>query len=348
MRKKNNPAGQDGNGLLGIYFQEMSRARTPSRAEEMDLFVELDDRKEKLLKEALQHAKWRGRKNVSGISLYALLLWLKLLPEKEKSAKLAAAEREAIAQRNKIIEANWRLVVSIAREKEWKGLDLPDLIEEGNIGLMKAVGKFECRHGYKLSTYAAWWIHQAIDRAAVDKGSTIRVPAGRTQEIRKLKRATLVLVQEHGRAPAPDELARKLGWAKKKVEYIQKIVREPVNLEAPWDRDGNADGKTLGDILENIKSPSPENAVAEKLLGERIDYHLGQLSLKEERVLRMRFGIGVPYDQTLEEVGEKFGLTRERIRQIEWRGLNKLRRMMKREGGRGGRRFLENVPNPYP
>ncbi|QQG42768.1 MAG: sigma-70 family RNA polymerase sigma factor [Candidatus Giovannonibacteria bacterium] len=342
MRKNNNSAEQDynGNGLLNIYFKEMSRVQTPSHAEEMDLFVELDNKKEKLLKEIGQ-----GRKNILGISLYALLLWLTLLPEKEKSAKLAAAEREAIAQRNKIIEVNWRLVVSIALKKKWRGLDVLDLINEGNIGLIKAVSKFECQRGYKFSTYAVWWINQAMDRAAADRGSTIRVPAGRTQEIRKLQRAEFFLVQAHGCAPAPDELARHLGWKKKTVEYIQKIVREPVSLGAPLDSDENADGNTLGDVLENLKSPSPENEVTKKRLVERIDYHLGRLTPKEESVLRMRFGVGVPYDKTLEEIGRERGLTRERIRQIEASGLNKLKHRMKREGGQGGRRFLANVPN---
>lgn len=337
----------------------MSQFQTPSREEEMRLFIELCKRKERLLKKVWRSEKMRRQllthcaelakhgesaSSKGGVSLYALLSFLRLL--KKKGAQFAALEREAIAQRNRIVEANLRLVVFIARRKKQRGLGLMDLIDEGSIGLMKAVSKFECGRGYKFSAYAVWWIHQAMDRAAADKGRVIRIPAEKVREVNKLERAEVSFVQAHGRKPTPGELAQKLGWAAKKVERMQKIVREPISLELPLGDGNGGDDKTLGEMLENIRSPSPENAIAEKRLGERLDYHLGRLSPKEEDVLRRRFGMGVSHNQTLEEIGQRRGVTRERIRQIEARGLDKLKRFMQSEGGVGGRRFLANVQDP--
>jgi RNA polymerase primary sigma factor len=266
----------------------------------------------------------------------AALTGLEAAELKRVYAEVVRGDREMRRAKEELTRANLRLVVHIAKRYRNRGLMFGDLIQEGNIGLMRAVDKFDWRRGFKFATYATWWVRQAITRAIADQARTIRVPVHMAETAGKIARVGRRLAQESGREATPEELSARLGMPIEKVRAVQRLAREPVSLETPIGEDGDAE---LGDLIEDRDAIMPFDAVARSSLREAAARMLSGLSPREERILRMRFGIGMPSDHTLEEVGRTFGVTRERIRQIEAKALRKLQAGSR---GRALRSFLQD------
>ena len=250
------------------------------------------------------------------------IIQLPIADIKDINRKMSIGEAKIRRAKKDMVEANLRLVISIAKKYTNRGLQFLDLIQEGNIGLMKAVDKFEYRRGYKFSTYATWWIRQAITRSIADQARTIRIPVHMIETINKLNRVSRQMVQEMGREPTPEELGERMDLPEDKVRRVLKIAKEPISTETPI---GDEEDTTLGDFIEDVSIDSPDEAATEENLQDATDDILGSLTAREAKVLRMRFGIGMNTDHTLEEVGKQFDVTRERIRQIEAKALRKLR-----------------------
>jgi RNA polymerase primary sigma factor len=240
----------------------------------------------------------------------------------DERERLRSTIRDGQAAQEHLIKANSRLVVSVAKKYVGRGVPFLDLIQEGNIGLIRAVKKFDYRRGYKFSTYATWWIRQAVTRAIADQGRTIRVPVHMYEQINRLARVSRQLVQELGRDPTVEEIAEELGVSPKKVERTIKVSQRPLSLEMPV---GEEDDSFLGDFIEDSDAPSPTDQASQQLLRDQIEDIFGSLTPREVRILQLRFGLVDGYSYTLEEVGKKFGVTRERIRQIEAQALGRLR-----------------------
>jgi len=247
---------------------------------------------------------------------------VQLLSAEEEIALALRIEQGDEEAKQRLAEANLRLVVSIARRYVGRGMLFLDLIQEGNMGLIKAVEKFDYRKGFKFSTYATWWIRQAITRSIADHGRTIRIPVHMVETINKLIRISRSLLQELGREPTPEEIAKEMDLSLEKVREIMKISQEPVSLETPI---GEENDSRLGEFIEDRDAPEPADAAAFELLKEQLEDVLDTLTEREESVLRLRFGLDDGRSRTLEEVGKEFGVTRERIRQIEAKALRKLR-----------------------
>ncbi len=264
------------------------------------------------------------------------LLSLRVADIKDISKRMSIGEAKARRAKKEMVEANLRLVISIAKKYTNRGLQFLDLIQEGNIGLMKAVDKFEYRRGYKFSTYATWWIRQAITRSIADQARTIRIPVHMIETINKINRVSRQLLQEMGREPTPEELGERLEMDEIKVRKVLKIAKEPISMETPI---GDDEDSHLGDFIEDTNITSPVEAATAEGLREATREVLANLTPREAKVLKMRFGIDMPTDHTLEEVGKQFDVTRERIRQIEAKALRKLRHPSRSEHLRS---FLEN------
>jgi RNA polymerase primary sigma factor len=283
---------------VGLYLKEMARVPLLTNEEEVRLA--------KLLERS--HAAQRRI--------------LKEAPEGDCLAELERMVEEGRSARDHLIKANTRLVVSIAKKYMGRGVPFLDLIQEGNLGLMKAVEKFDYRRGFRFSTYATWWIRQTITRAIADQGRTIRVPVHMSDRIRRLYKAARQLEQENGRKPTPEEIAEELDLEPRKVQWMLKVSWQPLSLERPV---GEEEDSELGSFIEDDSTPTPTQSAHQNLLREKVEEVLATLTPREARILRLRFGLTNGRSYTLEEVGQKFGLTRERIRQIEGRALRRLR-----------------------
>jgi RNA polymerase primary sigma factor len=283
---------------ISLYLKEMARVPLLTSAEETSLAQKLE----------------RGRE--------AEVELRKVNPNTDEADALRKEIRIGDGARDHLIKANTRLVVSIAKKYMGQGVPFSDLIQEGNLGLMKAVEKFDYRRGYKFSTYATWWIRQAITRALADQGRTIRVPVHMSDRIRKLHQVSRQLEQTWGRKPTPEELAAEMDLEPAKVRWMLRVSRHPVSLERPV---GEEEDSELGNFIEDEDAPTPPDAAYHHLLQEKLEDVLATLTPREARILRLRFGLQNGRSYTLEEVGKKFGLTRERIRQIEGQALRKLR-----------------------
>ncbi len=297
------PDGIDSDDAISLYMREIGAIPLLTAEDE----VELAKRLEKGRKAAQRLERARN-----------------LSPEKRAALERLVAEGERA--RKRLIQANSRLVVSIAKKYVGHGVPFLDLIQEGNLGLIRAVEKFDYRRGFKFSTYATWWIRQAITRALADQARTIRVPVHMSEQINKLKAVQRRLEQDLGRDPTPDELAAEMGISPRKVEQILEIAQRPLSLELPVGEDADSE---LGDFIEDVETPLPTEVAWQELLREEIERVLGSLSPREARVLQLRFGLTDGRQHTLEEVGEKFGVTRERIRQIETKAIRRLRHPMR-------------------
>ncbi len=285
---------------ISLYLKEMARVPLLAPAEEIMLAKSLEKGRK---------AQKKIEKNNGHLT-------------EEERLKLRRYVREGNKARDHLIKANTRLVVSIAKKYMGQGVPFSDLIQEGNLGLMKAVEKFDYRRGYKFSTYATWWIRQAITRALADQGRTIRVPVHMSDRIRKLHQVSRQLEQVWGRKPTPEELAEQMDLEPSKVRWMLRVSRHPVSLERPV---GEEEDSELGNFIEDEDAPTPPDAAYHHLLQEKLEDVLSTLTPREARILRLRFGLQNGRSYTLEEVGKKFGLTRERIRQIEGQALRKLR-----------------------
>ncbi|MCS7179280.1 MAG: sigma-70 family RNA polymerase sigma factor [Anaerolineae bacterium] len=283
---------------VGLYLREMARVPLLSLEEETQLahLIELGREAERVLAN-------NGTDPV-------------------ERARLENLVEQARTAREHLIKANTRLVVSIAKKYIGRGVPFLDLIQEGNLGLMKAVEKFDYRRGYRFSTYATWWIRQTISRAVADQSRTIRVPVHMSDRIRRLYRTAQQLEQEYGRPPTPEEIATELDMEPRKVQWMMRVSWRPLSLEHPV---GEEEDNELGAFIEDESTPTPPQSAYHKMLAEKIEEVLSTLSPREARILRLRFGLGGSRSHTLEEVGQKFGLTRERIRQIEGKALRRLR-----------------------
>ncbi len=282
---------------VGLYLKEMSRVPLLSTEEEIELAKRM---------QAGINAQKRLKKN----------------PTHPLAADWAMTIQEGLDARDHLVKANTRLVVSIAKRYMSRGVPFLDLIQEGNLGLMKAVEKFDYTRGFRFSTYATWWIRQTITRAIADQGRTIRVPVHMSDRIRRLYRVARELEQQHGRKPSIDEIAEEMQETPRKIEWMLKVSWQPLSLEYPV---GDDDDSELGNFIENDSVPTPAETANNNMLCEKIEELLATLTPREARILRLRFGLANGRSYTLEEVGQKFGLTRERIRQIEGRALRRLR-----------------------
>ena len=313
-------------GLVFGKVKDLSRTikETAVRIADLDGDIRSYHRRLKLTKDAKARRDLRDKVRGAEEEIAHIARQMDTTIEEIKETALAIRAGEGMAGRAKteLVEANLRLVVSIAKKYTNRGLQFLDLIQEGNIGLMKAVDKFEYRRGYKFSTYATWWIRQAITRAIADQARTIRIPVHMIETINKLIRTSRALVQEIGREPTPEEIAKKMGIPVAKVRKVLKIAQEPISLETPI---GEEEDSHLGDFIEDRAVTSPVDAVIQLNLKEQTQKVLKTLSPREEMVLKMRFGVGDGSEHTLEEVGQSFAVTRERIRQIESKALRKLR-----------------------
>jgi RNA polymerase primary sigma factor len=285
------------NDTVGLYLKEMARVPLLNTEEEVNLAMRLE----------------AGRKAERK---------LKSNPDHKRTLEWRLLIEDGLTAREHLIKANTRLVVSIAKKYMCRGVPFLDLIQEGNLGLMKAVEKFDYRRGFRFSTYATWWIRQTITRAIADQGRTIRVPVHMSDRIRRLYRVVRELEQEHGRKPTVEEIAEVMELDPRKVQWMLRVSWQPLSLEHPV---GEDDDSELGNFIENDALPTPSQSVHDKLLQDKVEELLATLTPREARILRLRFGLQNGRSYTLEEVGQKFGLTRERIRQIEGRALRRLR-----------------------